>query len=501
MSYIKAIPAVLTKSANYTVSTNDGDNVQVNTSASGGAVTITFYAASGNAGKIITVKKTDSSANAVTLDGNASETLDGATTATLTAQYDSATFVCDGTNWQKVASTLAPLDEGLSQTFRGLTLRTHPDADVAAYKVFLDHADEIVMNDGTRVADWDNLVADITASGAGGLDTGSEGSSRWYEIHAIRKSSDGTKNLLLHRAKDYLLDESYTTSNNVSNLRSSSSNVKVGQTFDTDVTGPFEIADFKINRNGSPSGRVWASIYATSGGLPTGSALKTSDKIDASLVSTSAQVIRFPFRDPQTLTAGTTYAVVLEGDYAVDGANYLQIAYDTTGTYSAGAHYIYNGSAWSAGGGDLWFNVYVTQNDTAVTMPSGYDQRALIGYVYNNSSSNLLPMRAQNKDVYQYSVAVSNVTTTIPTLVDLAAILPPVPVLLTILEIRGSSVSSSLEINPGIGRYGNHFGFFYTFANADTFNDVGCSLPIEFQHFYFDTTAGNCFIYPLTYRW
>ena len=103
MSYIKAIPAVFTKSANYTVSTNDGDNVQINTSASGGAVTITFYAASGNAGKLITVKKTDSSANAVTLDGNASETLDGATTATLTAQYDSATFICDGTNWQKAA--------------------------------------------------------------------------------------------------------------------------------------------------------------------------------------------------------------------------------------------------------------------------------------------------------------------------------------------------------------------------------------------------------------
>jgi hypothetical protein len=105
MSYIKAIPAVLSKTANYTVSTNDGDNVQINTSASGGAVTITFYAASGNAGKIITVKKTDSSANAVTLDGNASETLDGATTLTLSAQHDSATLVCDGTNWQKAAGT------------------------------------------------------------------------------------------------------------------------------------------------------------------------------------------------------------------------------------------------------------------------------------------------------------------------------------------------------------------------------------------------------------
>ncbi|NBV23587.1 MAG: hypothetical protein EBS05_16910 [Proteobacteria bacterium] len=104
MSYIKAIPSVLSKTANYTVSTNDGDNVQVNVNATSGAATITFYAASGNTGKIITVKKTDSSANTVTLDGNASETLDGSLTVVLAAQYDSATFVCDGTNWQKAAA-------------------------------------------------------------------------------------------------------------------------------------------------------------------------------------------------------------------------------------------------------------------------------------------------------------------------------------------------------------------------------------------------------------
>lgn len=104
MAYIKALPSVLSKTATYTVSTNDGDNVHVNVDATSGAVTINFYAASGNAGKIITVKKTDSSTNAVTLDGNASETLDGSLTATLTTQYDSATFVCDGTNWQKRAS-------------------------------------------------------------------------------------------------------------------------------------------------------------------------------------------------------------------------------------------------------------------------------------------------------------------------------------------------------------------------------------------------------------
>lgn len=39
--------------------------------------------------------------------------------------------------------------------------------------------------------------AAITSSGAGGLDTGAEANSTWYYIWVIRKSSDGTVNLLL----------------------------------------------------------------------------------------------------------------------------------------------------------------------------------------------------------------------------------------------------------------------------------------------------------------
>jgi hypothetical protein len=105
MSFIKALPEVLAKTANYTVTTNDGDNVHVNVNATAGATTITLYAASGNSGKIVSVKKTDSSTYAVTIDGNASETLDGALTQVLSAQYDTQTYVSDGTNWHRVSQT------------------------------------------------------------------------------------------------------------------------------------------------------------------------------------------------------------------------------------------------------------------------------------------------------------------------------------------------------------------------------------------------------------
>lgn len=67
------------------------------------AFTATLPAALGFKGRTILVKKTDASANAVTVDGNASETIDGAATASLAARYDSALMLSDGSNWHLMA--------------------------------------------------------------------------------------------------------------------------------------------------------------------------------------------------------------------------------------------------------------------------------------------------------------------------------------------------------------------------------------------------------------
>lgn len=52
----------------------------------------------------IIVKKTDSTANTVTIDGNSSETIDGALTKVLSSQYDVVEIVCDGSNWNIVST-------------------------------------------------------------------------------------------------------------------------------------------------------------------------------------------------------------------------------------------------------------------------------------------------------------------------------------------------------------------------------------------------------------
>ena len=78
---------------------------------------------------------------------------------------------------------------GVAQSFSGLQLRTSPNADVAATTVSVLGLTQWVANDGTPVTDTlTNNTAVISSSGAGGLDTGAEAASTWYEIYRRPKT-------------------------------------------------------------------------------------------------------------------------------------------------------------------------------------------------------------------------------------------------------------------------------------------------------------------------
>lgn len=67
--------------------------------ASGGALTVTLPPASEQRDRMITIKKTDSSGNAITIDGNGSDLIDDTLTKIITVQYTSITIVSDGSDW------------------------------------------------------------------------------------------------------------------------------------------------------------------------------------------------------------------------------------------------------------------------------------------------------------------------------------------------------------------------------------------------------------------
>lgn len=397
--------------------------------------------------------------------------------------------------------------QGLRQSFRGLTLRTHPDADVAASKVWLDHADEIVMHDGESVSDWNDLVADMTASGAGGLDTGSEGASRWYEIYAIRKSSDGAKNLLLHRAKNYGLDASFTTDDTNDNLRvGAADRVKLSQGFQVTVAGPVSFIDVHINKTGSPVGRVWLTIESDSAGNPSGSAVATSDKLDVSVFPTTKGYFRFIFRTTAALSISTQYHIVMQGDWTMSGSDVVAWRGAAAGGYASGSAKKYNGTSWAAAGvGDFNFKVYVTQNDSAVTMPSGYDQRCLIGYVYNDSSSDFRQFWAVDRiAVHRAAVVTSNITATVVTLLDMSSVIPPVPVRGTKWEVSNTVANSDTRFGPtfsGANVPYEPFGVYFMASVNNETKDFDASVPLEFQHMYGSVGSNQGLIGIKGFRW
>lgn len=100
-SSVEQLWTTTSKTVDYTVVEDDKDKM-ILVDATSGAVTISLLAAAtaGDGFRII-VKKTDVSANAVTIDGNSAETIDGAATQVISTQYDSKNIICDGSNWHE----------------------------------------------------------------------------------------------------------------------------------------------------------------------------------------------------------------------------------------------------------------------------------------------------------------------------------------------------------------------------------------------------------------
>ena len=87
---------LVSKTADYTALITD-EIILVDATA--GNVTITLPAAASNSGKEYIVKKTDNTSNIVIIDGNSTETIDGALTQTIQEQYGAYKIITDASNW------------------------------------------------------------------------------------------------------------------------------------------------------------------------------------------------------------------------------------------------------------------------------------------------------------------------------------------------------------------------------------------------------------------
>jgi hypothetical protein len=325
----------------------------------------------------------------------------------------------------------------------GVSIGTHHHPTKKLHQLLLKSADSIIMQDGETVAGWSNLIADIQTTGAGGLDSSSAlAASTWYEVYAIRNSSTGTKALLLHRMKNRSVAANWpATAISLAYLRRGITALtipglryitKVSQSFVPTFSGPLSSIDLRVQRTGTPQGNCWITIQPDDlTGNASGTVLCTSDSLPVDLLSTSSGQVRFVFYNTTNLVAGERYHLVAEGDFSnaladversigFSGNNgpigpgqqswMANVGY-TSGNLTImgyGDCRVWNvvTSRWSVaanmigigqGPSDLWFGINLDQNETALSLPSGYDQYALISYACTNASGNFKPYKQHHR--------------------------------------------------------------------------------------------------------
>ena len=331
-----------------------------------------------------------------------------------------------------------------SQRVTGLFMGTHREPSKKTSQILLKHAAGIIMNDGEYVSSWDNVIADITVSGAGGRDAVSAlATSTWYEVYAIRNSTSGAKALLLHRMINRLDDAKWpSTFSQLAYLRRGDTALttpdmryctKVSQSFVCEGGGKIASVDLQLTKVSTPTGNMWVTIQDDNGlGNASGAVLCTSQRLQVQDLSASESAVRFVFDTAATLGTGSRYHLVAEGDFGTalaDTSNSIGLRGNTAplgpgqqgwmanvgytnGNLTIGSGYgdcrVWNvvTSTWkvsaNAGGGgggpqDLYFVIRMEQNRTGLVLPGGYDQYCLISYCNINASGNLKEYQQHNR--------------------------------------------------------------------------------------------------------
>lgn len=103
-----------------------------------------------------------------------------------------------------------------------------------------------------------------------------------------------------------------------------------------------------LKRVGSVSGNISVKIEPDSSGDPSGTAITngTSANVDASALSTSFAWVEFSFAIEPTLSASTTYWIVLQGTYSASGSVNVEWGIDTVA--SGGLVSKFDNTSWTA---------------------------------------------------------------------------------------------------------------------------------------------------------
>lgn len=201
----------------------------------------------------------------------------------------------------------------------------------------------------------------------------------WATAGTIYETATGTDATVWLNAS-YLGDGPYTlvaTSGSSTAWGATAANTAIAQSF----VAPTTTAAVTVNVGlgaGAPSDDVTVTIETDSAGVPSGSVVTTCGSISGSALNLNYRTsVTFPVT--VTLTASTTYWIVIRRGGAVDINNNYVVGLGTS--YASGAGATYNGSTWTGGGNDLSFTVLTsTSYPSGLTIDGGSDAITSIGW-------------------------------------------------------------------------------------------------------------------------
>jgi len=128
-------------------------------------------------------------------------------------------------------------------------------------------------------------------------------------------------------------------------LRDTATDTMVAQTINLPYDGVFTGITLWLRKTSSPTGNMWLEIWTDDNGTPGVQVGSDSNVLDVSTVAAGGAAYELTFNDMPTLTASTTYWILVQGDYTIDGVNYIRVGRATTSTYPYGYAYRLNASS------------------------------------------------------------------------------------------------------------------------------------------------------------
>lgn len=159
----------------------------------------------------------------------------------------------------------------------------------------------------------------------------------------------------------YTADQTHTTTGGVgSALRDAAARTGLGQGFKPDYSLPLARVRLSLKKTGAPTGNLWVEIWSDAPGAPSAQLVADSGLVDVATLTGAFANYNFDFAAPVPLVANTQYWIVLQGDNAVDGANYAVWEDSGSASYADGLPVKHDGSvAWTTNGTfDMVFTTY-----------------------------------------------------------------------------------------------------------------------------------------------